>query len=133
MGRALTITNAILGSVFLISAVLQYNDPDPWGWGALYLAAAIACAVSGRMRNGWWLALLVGVVALVWAITLSPIIPEIRLTELARSMKAENPRIELSRELLGLVIILVWMAVLVLASRRGRDGPGTPRMHRPLF
>ena len=118
MGRVFTSTNAILGSVFLISAVLQYNDPDPWAWGALYLAAAVACAVTGRVRAGRWLALLVGVVSLVWAITLSPIVPEIRLSELARSMKAENPRIELSRELLGLVIILVWMAVLVGVSRR---------------
>ena len=75
-----------------------------------------------RAREGWWAAAAIGVVALIWAAVLSPILPELRLDDLAREMKAANPRIELSRELLGLLIIAVWMTVLVVVSRRARAG-----------
>jgi len=119
--RVFSVANMIFGAVFLIGALLQYNDPDPLGWGALYVAAAAACVVSGRLRHGWWLAAGVGIVSLVWAATLSPIVHEMRLNELAQSMKAETPRIELSREFLGLAIILAWMIVLVWVSRRSTE------------
>jgi hypothetical protein len=121
MGRKVfTVANGILAVMFLISAVLQYDDPDPLRWAALYIAAAAACVLTGRVRRGWWLAVGVGVISLAWAVALSPILPEVRLGDLARSMKAEKPTIELGRELLGLVIVFVWMAVLVLVSRRDR-------------
>ena len=41
-----------------------------------------------------------------------------RLGDLMDKMKAENPRIELSREFLGLAIIAVWMAIVAWQGRR---------------
>jgi len=119
MGRKVfAIANGIMAAMFLLSAVLQYNDPDPLRWIALYAAAALACLVAARTPSGWWLAALVGAVSLVWAVVLSPVLPEMRLDELARKMKAETPRIELSRELLGLVIVSAWMVVVIVVPRR---------------
>jgi len=87
---------------------------------AMYVAAAVACIVAWRVRTGWWAAAAVGSVAVIWAALLSPILPELRFDDLAREMKAANPRIELSREMLGLLIIAAWMIVLVVISRRAR-------------
>ena len=116
--KVFAIANGIMAAMFLLSAVLQYNDPDPLRWIALYAAAALACVIAGRTSSGWWLAALVGAVSLAWAVVLSPVLPEMRLDELARKMKAETPRIELSRELLGLVIVFAWMVVVIVVSRR---------------
>ena len=120
MGRTFAIANGTLASVFLVSALLQFNDPDPLRWFTMYVAAAIACVVAWRVRAGWWAPAAVGSVAVIWAAALSPILPALRFDDLAREMKAANPRIELSRELLGLLIIAGWMIVLVVVSRRAR-------------
>ena len=120
MGRTFAIANGTLAFLFLVSAFLQFNDPDPLRWFAMYVAAAVACVVAWRVRTGWWTAAAVGAIAVIWAALLSPIFPELRFDDLAREMKAANPRIELSRELLGLLIIAAWMIVLVVVSRRAR-------------
>ena len=120
MGRTLRIINWVVAGLFLVSALLQLNDPDPWGWIAVYLAAAVACLLADRGPRGWWLAAAVALVSLIWAAALSPILPEVQLSDLARSMKAESPQIELGRELLGLVMICAWMVLLVVISRRAK-------------
>jgi hypothetical protein len=116
--------NAVVAAVFLLSAALQYNDPDPWGWAAIYVAAGIACLLHGRVAVTWARAAasLVAAAAAIWALVLAPqALPGFRLTDLARSMKAESPEIELSRELLGLVIVLAWMVVLAVKPARNSD------------
>ena len=37
--------------LFLVSAALQFNDPDPLYWSVAYAAAALAC-VRFAMRSG---------------------------------------------------------------------------------
>ena len=74
--------------------------------------------------------MVVGVAALVWAATLAPnALPELTVTHLFESMKAETPAIEVSREWFGLLLVVLWMAVLffrvntdltVTAGRRSR-------------
>jgi hypothetical protein len=118
MGPKLRIVNWIVAALFVISAWLQLNDPDPWGWVAIYLAAGIACLVAERGQRGWWLAAGVALASLIWAAALSPILPEVRLGDLAKTMKAESPQIELGRELLGLLIIFGWMVWLTVVGRR---------------
>jgi hypothetical protein len=118
MGRTFAVVNGIAAAVFLLSAALQYNDPDPVRWTLLSAAAAAACLLAGRLRFGTWLAAAVGAVALAWSVALSPIVPSIRPADLVKTMKAENPTIELGREWLGLVMVLAWMVVLVVARRR---------------
>jgi CHASE2 domain-containing sensor protein len=116
--RVFSVVNGVWAALFVVSAALQYDDPDPIRWALLYVAAAVACVVSLRVRHGRYLAALVGFAALAWAITLSGVLPELRIGDLFRSMKADQPRIEQGRELIGLLIVFAWMAVLVLAHRR---------------
>jgi len=118
--RAFVAINAGMGVLFLISAVLQYNDPDPLRWIVLWAAAAAACFIQRRFRQAWLVAGAVCVVALLWAALLAPTaLPGLELADLAGEMKAETPQIELGREILGLLIIAVWMAVLVVVGSRG--------------
>ena len=118
--RAFRVANRIMAMLFLISAIIQFNDPDPLGWAAIYGAASFACLAAGRLRYYWTLPTGVGLVALVWAAWLSPILSQMRLRDLARTMHAETPSIELSREFLGLLIVLGWMVFLVVSSLRER-------------
>lgn len=111
--------NAGMGILFLISAVIQFNDPDPARWIVLWAAAAVACWFRGRVRWDWLLAGAVCAAALLWAGLLAPAaLPGLQLGDLAMKMKAETPQIELGRELLGLLIVAVWMAILVFVGSR---------------
>lgn len=107
--------------LFLISALLQYNDPDPLRWAALYGGAAIACVVSRPASAPWLLPAAVGLAALIWAGAMAPhVLPNLAFRELFLTMKAETPSIEESRELLGLLIIAAWMGVRVATGLRKR-------------
>ena len=110
--------NGAMSLLFLASAALQWNDIDPLGWVAIYLAAGLACWMPRLLAGGWMVAAGVATVAVGWAIWLSPILAEMRLDDLAQRMKAENPRIELNREFLGLAIIVVWMVAVAIHGRR---------------
>ena len=116
--RSFRLSNGVFAAIFALSAALQYNDPDPWGWAAIYTAAAIACLAAWRAPSSRLLPAGVGVAALIWVGTLSGVVPDIRITDLARSMKAETPSIELGREFLGLLIIASWMVLLFVSAHR---------------
>lgn len=110
-------TNRAIAFLFAISAVLQLNDPDPWLWIAIYVAAAAACLVRGG--RSWLLAAAVGIAGLTWSLLLLPrVLPGFRFADLFRTMTAGTPAIELGREALGLLIIAGWMAVVVWARPR---------------
>lgn len=119
MIRALDLALAV---VFAVSAVLQYNDPDPLPWILIYAAAAVVCALTAARRSQGLLApVLVGLAALAWAAVILARLPGgVDWPHLAESMKAENPRIEESREALGLLVVSAWM--LFIAARRRREG-----------
>ena len=122
-GNMFRIANAVMMAVFLVSVALQYNDPDPIRWMAIYGSAAIACLLAGRGRRPWLLPAVVGLVALIWAGAMAPyVIPELRFADLMKTMKAATPAIEESREMLGLLIVASWMAVLTFRRRKGSPG-----------
>lgn len=100
--------------LFLTAALLQWNDPDPAWWFLIYVAAVVACVGAGRWKGAIWLASFVCGASLVWAAILVPrVLPRFEFSHLFESMKAETPAIELSREILGLLIISAWMGVLI--------------------
>jgi hypothetical protein len=107
------ILNIIFIIVFIISALLQYNDPDPYLWMPIYLYGAFVCylAVKGQSRLSL---LVVGLViysayaiyllfdktgVLNWAI-------EHEGESIVQSMKATKPWIEETREFFGLIILI---------------------------
>ena len=118
MKRAFRIVNWVVAALFLTSAVLQLNDPDPWRWVVLYGAGGAACLLHRRTAWDRTVAAAVALAALIWAVMLSGILPDLRLGDLVKTMKAEEPQIELGREFLGLLIVFVWMLVLIFRPEK---------------
>jgi hypothetical protein len=116
------ILNGLLGALFLLGAVVQYNDPDPVRWAAIYLAAAMACVLAALGRGHWATPVAVGVVAAVWAATLArSVLGQVAPSELVGAWEMKDARVEVGREMYGLLIIAAWMAVIAIAALRRRD------------
>ena len=115
--RFLDLTMALL---FAFAAALQYNDPDPVRWIAVYGAACILsllAAFANRILPAT--VLTVGLVAVVWAGWIAfggPPVSEYRHMFDAWEMK--SPSVEAAREASGLIIVAVWMAVLFMRGYR---------------
>jgi hypothetical protein len=109
----------LMGLLFLVAVALQYNDPDPVQWMAIYGAAALACLLALRGRLPRWLPALVGLAALVWAAALAPrVVGQVAPGELFREMGMATLAIEEAREMGGLLIVAIWMLVLLAAAPR---------------
>ena len=106
MRRGMRVPTILMGLLFLVAVALQYNDPDPVQWMAIYGAAALVCLLALRGRLPRWLPALVGLAALVWAAALAP-----------RVVGQVAPG-ELFREMGGLLIVAIWMLVLLAAAPR---------------
>jgi hypothetical protein len=105
--------------VFLVAAALQYNDPDPLRWVAVYGLAALACllALAGRLPRP--APALVGVAALAWAAVIAPgVVGRVSLGDLFESYAMKSEPVEEAREMGGLLIVAAWMGVLALAGSR---------------
>jgi hypothetical protein len=104
------VAHGVMTVLFLISAGLQWNDPDPVQWTAIYTAAAV---LSGRALLGKRTApfdLVVACVALVWAATLVPnVVGRAEVADLIRRMDIMRPQVEEARELGGLLIVAGWL------------------------
>lgn len=113
----------VMAALFLMSVVVQYNDPDPLQWMAMYAAAAVLSALAARKRPGygWPWPALVGAVALVWGLALLPTIGGgAAFGHMTDAWEMKNASIELARETTALLVTAVWMAVLAIAARRRR-------------
>jgi hypothetical protein len=111
--------NAVMAVLFAFGAAVQYNDPDPLRWMAIYLAAAVACALAALRRLPRLVPVVVGLAALAWAATLAPhVLGRVGVGEMVEAWEMKDARVEEGREASGLLIIGGWMAVLALAKRR---------------
>jgi hypothetical protein len=111
--------------LLLFSAAVQYNDPDPAGWMAIYLAAALASGLEASGRLRWPLAALVAAIAAAWAITLAPgVVGQVDFMHAFRSMgMSGDPREEEAREMTGLLIVAGWCGALAVVSRKRTAAP----------
>ncbi len=121
--------DAVMGLLFLLAVAVQYNDPDPLEWMAIYGAAALACLLAVRGRLSRWLPAVIGVIALGWAATLAPrVVGQVGPGDLFREVGMATLAIEEAREMLGLLIVAGWMLVLLSRPRAARDdAPGHQR------
>ena len=121
--------NIISCVLFIVFAALQYNDPDPWVWIAIYGYTAVLCYLAARGRY-FTRAYLLGIVvyggyAVYKIFDQNGLLDWIQLHEaesIAATMKAERPWIEESREFFGLVILILvlsmnWFFARKLAKR----------------
>src|SRR5690349_320932 len=100
--------------VFILSAALQYNDPDPYLWVPIYLYGALLCylAFKGKYNpilyiigllvyGGYAIALLFDKTGVInWA-------QDHDAENIVQSMKATKPWIEETREFFGLLILII--------------------------
>jgi peptidoglycan/LPS O-acetylase OafA/YrhL len=97
--RALALGASVL---FLVSAALQWNDPDPVRWLLLYGCAALVCGLYALGRMPRPAALALTGIGLAWAASLAP--------SVIRSASFSGG--EQERELAGLLLVAAVCATL---------------------
>ena len=106
--------------LFAFAAAVQFNDPDPIRWIAVYGAAfVLSLAVALGRRVPLVVTIAVGLVALTWAAVIAfggPAASEYGRMFDAWEMK--SPSVEEAREASGLILVAAWMAVLVVRGFR---------------
>ena len=111
--------NGVLAVAFLLSILVQLNDPDPFRWIVIYALAMVACALELLGRGHWALPAATVLVAGIWAATLAPsVIGRVPFLAMFGSWEMHDASIERSREMYGLLAIVVWMVAIVVAAAR---------------
>jgi hypothetical protein len=100
-----------MATLFLLSAAVQYNDPDPLPWMAAYLGAAVVCLLPDSIRQRELFAWLVAAATAFSALRLAPgALALERLSDLTAAMSVARPEVEAARETLGLAFVSLWSA-----------------------
>ncbi len=124
--RWLVALNLLFALLFVVSAVIQYNDPDPWRWVAMYGAAGVSTVLALHWRPGWLAAGAVGVVAAVWGGWLwHEVLGHVLFSDFWRKMSEKGGRVEVMREAGGLTIVCTWLSVSSLVGWQ-RSRPPKP-------
>jgi hypothetical protein len=123
VGRALwTVANAVMLLAFVFSVIVQFNDPDPLLWAAIYAVAAVVCAFELRRRTNPLVPAGIAVAALIWAATIAPrVVGKVRFSAMFAEFEMANTGIEESREMYGLAFIALWMIAVAIAAWRRRS------------
>ena len=114
-----SVLNAFFLLSYLASTLVQYNDPDPWGWIAIYLAAAGMCVAWFSRRLPSWCPALLLVTSLLWIGALLPsVVGKVSPEAIAESISMKTQSVEEAREIGGLALVAIWSAVLLLHKRQ---------------
>jgi hypothetical protein len=113
--------------VFILSAALQYNDPDPYIWVPIYLYGAYLCYQAIQKKYSPLLYAIAFVVYIGYALYLFfdnqgvlSWAEEHNAENIAQTMKATKPWIEETREFGGLLILVVVLAIDAFWLKRTR-------------
>jgi Transmembrane family 220, helix len=123
-GHVWTLTNGIMLLMFVFSAAVQFNDPDPVAWIAVYGFAATVCALEIRRRAPIWAPIILSIIALVWAASIFSRAHDVPIVSLFAEWEMRDLRIEEAREMYGLTLVGIWMLVIV-GARRARTRANT--------
>lgn len=117
--------NIIFCIIFILSAALQYNDPDPYIWVPIYLYGAWFCfqAFRGKYHPKAYLAgvLTYAIYALYLWFDKSGVMSwfsEHNAENIVQSMKATKPWIEETREFGGLLLLIIALGVNYIIYRK---------------
>lgn len=127
--RLWTLANGIMLLMFLLSAAVQINDPDPLTWIGIYCAAAAVCALEIRRRLPAWAPVAIAVIAIAWAGSLYERARDVPISSLFAAWEMQNLRIEETREMYGLTIVGVWMIVIAGVKWRRAKLPASTSKH----
>ena len=119
------IFNIIFCVIFLISAGLQYNDPDPYLWVPIYMYGVVYCWLAFKGKYHPKAYLIGSALLLVYAayefFTTDGVLDWINkhnAENISGTMKAEKPWVESAREFFGLLMLIVVMMINYVVSRR---------------
>ncbi len=110
-----------MGMFLVFSALVQYNDPDPYSWLVLYLAAAGVSFAALWFPDLWKLPAVVAVGAFVWAATLVPTVTQTSFPDLFQSWEMMSREMEEGREFLGLLSVASWTTYLAHLGRKAQQ------------
>lgn len=120
--------NLIFCLLFILSAVLQYNDPDPYIWVPIYLYGAWYCYQAFRSKyfpKAYLAGILVfSIYALFLLFDKTGVLSwykEHEAENIVQSMKATKPWIEETREFGGLLILIIALAVNYFVFRKSEN------------
>jgi flagellar basal body-associated protein FliL len=133
------VLNIIFVILFIFSAALQYNDPDPLVWIFIYLYGALLCYLALKRKYNYSLYLIGLVVYTGYAIYLlfetNGVLSwanDHDAENIVQSMKATKPWIEETREFFGLLMLIValianmiWLSKNKKAATDQKIKPGT--------
>ena len=119
------IFNLVFSLLFVLSAALQYNDPDPYIWMPIYIYGAILCWLAFRNKY-YQKAYLFGIIIYAayaiglffWKNGVLDWATEHNAEDIAATMKAEKPWIEETREFFGLLLLILALLVNYLYARK---------------
>ncbi len=126
----LKIIHGFLAALFLVFAILQYNDPDPGLWMLVYGAMSIACACA--IFNLYSMPLMISMAGgylILSALHVDGMLDWLKSPNRNKIFddvaKMQYPYIEEAREFLGLLICL--LALMYLFYRQWAQGRQTAR------
>ena len=110
-----TSLNLLFLIAFILSAAVQYNDPDALPWIIIYLAAAFMCIARLRNLQFRWLPALLLTTSLIWIGMLLPsVIGQVSPAEVVESITMQTRAVEEAREIGGLVLVALWAGILLI-------------------
>jgi hypothetical protein len=128
--RVFTALNAIMGLLFLFAVIVQYNDPDPIRWMAIYGGAALASFWAMRGSVPRWLPAIVLAGSVVWlALWIPRVLGKVGFSEIFQEAGMATMEIEEGREAIGLLLVAIWMVALLFRARPARSTlPAQPQV-----
>jgi len=120
--RIVHITLAVL---FLLFTIVQFNDPDPLLWIAIYGSMVALCVLAAFKKFYPYIMIVQGVLFLIYCVLLWSGVSQWFASDEKEMLfddiaKMQYPYIEESREFLGLAICLVVIALYLWLAFRNK-------------
>ena len=115
------ILHYLLAVLFLIFAILQYNDPDFYIWIPVYLFVAVIAGAYAKGHRWPIISLMALLLLFAWSVFYIPFVYQWisdGFPSITGAMKAETMYVERIREFLGLTICLIVTAYYFIKSKR---------------
>ncbi|MFZ9046089.1 MAG: transmembrane 220 family protein [Cyclobacteriaceae bacterium] len=114
-----------LGALFILFAVVQYNDPDPFLWIVIYGIVGIVCVLNGL---GWFpkstVMLFLIAMGLYTLLHLPYVVEWLTIEnsgDLISGMSDDKPYIEGTREFFGLLMADITLAYLLFFKKKSSE------------
>jgi len=112
--------NCLMTIIFAWFMYLQFNDENSVRWSIIYGVSALACFLYVIRRLPWHIPAVIGLVAIIWSLSKIPSLigQDLPMHEVFGTMRMISEAVQEAREMLGLMIVFLWMLTLYFATRR---------------